>query len=117
MPLSDRNGCPLRIIRGNSGPLASCPFVPEFSMHRGILNAIMLAVVRERAGPDAVREGHRCLLGRLRLGVEVAYCRRDGAWALKRRKMGASLDVHGLKPRILGREVGLKLSVVLRQRL
>jgi 2-polyprenyl-6-methoxyphenol hydroxylase-like FAD-dependent oxidoreductase len=33
--------------------------LPQFSIHRGMLHATMLAAVRERAGPDAVREGHR----------------------------------------------------------
>jgi 2-polyprenyl-6-methoxyphenol hydroxylase-like FAD-dependent oxidoreductase len=32
---------------------------PQFSIHRGRLHATMLAAVRERAGPDAVRTGHR----------------------------------------------------------
>jgi 5-methylphenazine-1-carboxylate 1-monooxygenase len=33
--------------------------LPQFSIHRGMLHAIMLAAVRDRAGPGAVREGHR----------------------------------------------------------
>jgi 2-polyprenyl-6-methoxyphenol hydroxylase-like FAD-dependent oxidoreductase len=33
--------------------------LPQFSIHRGMLHATMLAAVRERAGQDAVRTGHR----------------------------------------------------------
>ncbi|MGC7406066.1 flavin-dependent oxidoreductase [Pandoraea pneumonica] len=33
---------------------------PQFSIHRGDLQGILLAAVRERLGADAVVEGHRC---------------------------------------------------------
>lgn len=33
--------------------------LPQFSIHRGVLHGTMLAAVRERAGPDVVRAGHR----------------------------------------------------------
>jgi 2-polyprenyl-6-methoxyphenol hydroxylase-like FAD-dependent oxidoreductase len=33
--------------------------LPQFSIHRGMLHATMLAAVRARAGQDAVRAGHR----------------------------------------------------------
>jgi 2-polyprenyl-6-methoxyphenol hydroxylase-like FAD-dependent oxidoreductase len=33
--------------------------LPQFSIHRGVLHGTMLAAVRERAGADTVRAGHR----------------------------------------------------------
>ena len=46
---------------------------PQFSIHRGALQMILLAAVRERLGADAVRMGHRLV------GVE-----QDGAGAVAR---------------------------------
>jgi 5-methylphenazine-1-carboxylate 1-monooxygenase len=34
---------------------------PQFSIHRGDLHDILLAAVKERLGPDAVRPGQRCV--------------------------------------------------------
>ncbi|PZG23665.1 flavin-dependent oxidoreductase [Nonomuraea aridisoli] len=34
---------------------------PQYSIHRGDLQAVLLAAVRERIGPDAVVLGHRCV--------------------------------------------------------
>ncbi len=34
--------------------------LPQYSVHRGKLHGVLLAALRERAGPEVVRVGHRC---------------------------------------------------------
>jgi 2-polyprenyl-6-methoxyphenol hydroxylase-like FAD-dependent oxidoreductase len=46
------------IMRRPCGLAAGAPH-PQFSIHRGALNAVLHAAVLERLGPDAVRTGHR----------------------------------------------------------
>lgn len=47
------------IHREPAGLFAGYPY-PQFSIHRGDLQGILLDAVRERIGPDAVVLGHRC---------------------------------------------------------
>ncbi|MGW0183308.1 FAD-dependent monooxygenase, partial [Nocardia sp. NPDC003345] len=47
---------------------------PQYSVHRGRLQSLLLAAVRDRLGPDAVRTGHRFVTaveesGRVRAAV------------------------------------------------
>lgn len=52
---------------------------PQYSIHRGELQLLLLRAVRERLGHDAVREGHRLVAFEERDGqVEAAFAGRDG---------------------------------------
>ncbi len=53
--------------------------VPQLSLHRGRLQAVLLRAVRERLGPDAVRTGHRLTTVEQDAdGVRVRFADRDG---------------------------------------
>ncbi|MBF6175953.1 flavin-dependent oxidoreductase [Nocardia blacklockiae] len=52
---------------------------PQYSVHRGELQAMLLAAVRERLGPGAVRTGHRFVSAtEIPGGVRTRLCERDG---------------------------------------
>ena len=52
---------------------------PQFSIHRGDLQAVLATAVRDRLGPDALLTGHRCVrVDEDDAGVTVHFARPDG---------------------------------------
>jgi 2-polyprenyl-6-methoxyphenol hydroxylase-like FAD-dependent oxidoreductase len=58
---------------------------PQFSIHRGDLQAVLAAAVRDRLGPDAVRTGYRCTrVEQDGTGVLLHFARPDGRETVER---------------------------------
>jgi 5-methylphenazine-1-carboxylate 1-monooxygenase len=67
------------ILRRPCGLDAGFP-LPQLSFHRGRLQAVLLAAVRERLGPDAVRTGHRLVgFDQDAGGVRARFAQRNGS--------------------------------------
>jgi len=63
-----------RELRGTDAGLDT----PQFSIHRGKLLGVLLAAVRERLGPDAIRTGHRLVAATERPdGIAATFEQRD----------------------------------------
>jgi 2-polyprenyl-6-methoxyphenol hydroxylase-like FAD-dependent oxidoreductase len=66
---------------------------PQFSIHRGDLQSILMQAVRQRLGPDAVLLGHRCArLDQERDGVVAYFDRTGGASVAARASVAVGCD-------------------------
>jgi 2-polyprenyl-6-methoxyphenol hydroxylase-like FAD-dependent oxidoreductase len=68
---------------------------PQFSIHRGDLQQVLLDAVRERLGQDAVRFGHRCRgFEETESGVTVFFQTSDGPVAIETAAVIACDGIH-----------------------
>ena len=69
------------ITREPAGRYAGYP-TPQFSIHRGDLQGILAAAVRERLGADSIVTGHRCTsVAQRGRTVEATFAAPDGSYA------------------------------------